>query len=138
MPLVGDALQALDDARGLQALDREASEHWRNDDGFVFTTESGEPVDPSNLGRWFARVRKRAGMSTGSWHTLRHSAASRLLRNGSPILVVPRLLGHAKVQITLDLYGHLTTSDIAEAVALGFTGYGKADQDNVVPLRSAR
>lgn len=137
VPLVGDALQALDDARALQALDQEASEYWRNDAGFVFTTESGEPVDPSNLGRWFARVRKRAGISTGSWHTLRHSAASRLLRNGTPILVVSRLLGHAKVQITLDLYGHLTTSDIAEAVALGFTGYGKADQDNVIPLRSA-
>lgn len=52
------------------------------------------------------------------------------------MLVVSRLLGHSKVQITLDLYGYLT-SDIAEAVAVGFTGYGKADQDNVVPMRQA-
>lgn len=62
VPLVGDALQALQNARPLQATDQEASEYWRNDAGFVFTTESGEPVDPSNLGRWFARVRKRLNL----------------------------------------------------------------------------
>ena len=136
VPLVGDAYDALLDALTLQQADREASTYWTNQPGYVFTTESGEPVDPSNVGRWFTMIRNKAGLTTGSWHTLRHSAASTLLRTGTPMLVVSRLLGHSKVQITLDLYGHLTTSDIAEAVAVGFTGYGRTDQDNVVPLRS--
>jgi site-specific recombinase XerD len=150
VPLVGDAHQALLDQRDQQLADREASPHWTNPAGYVFTTESGEPVDPSNLGRWFATIRQSARLRdgagtltgetipSGSWHTLRHSAASTLLRAGTPMLVVSRLLGHSKVQITLDLYGHLTTSDIAEAVAVGFTGYGKASgpDDNVVSLRS--
>lgn len=135
VPLIGDAWQALVDQQALQAADRDASPYWRNDPGYVFTTESGEPVDPSNVGRWFTTVRDKAGIQSGSWHTLRHSAASTLLRAGTPMLVVSRLLGHSKVQITLDLYGHLTTSDIAEAVAVGFTGYGKPDQGNVVPMR---
>lgn len=136
VPLIGDAYDALLDAQAIQQADRAASEYWDNGAGYVFTTESGEPVDPANVGRWFATIRTKAGIPSGSWHTLRHSAASTLLRAGTPMLVVSRLLGHSKVQITLDLYGHLTTTDIAEAVAVGFTGYGKADLDNVVPLRT--
>jgi integrase len=134
VPLVEEARQALLDAKTTQDADRAASPHW-HDSGYVFTTASGEPVDPDNLARWFTKVRTDAGVTHGSWHTLRHSAASTLLRSGVPMIVVSRLLGHAKIQITLDLYGHLTTSDIAEAVAVGFTGYGKTPTDNVVPIR---
>ena len=41
------------------------------------------------------------------FHDLRHTAASLMLNNGVPPIVVSRILGHSKPSITLDLYGHL-------------------------------
>lgn len=39
-------------------------------------------------------------------------------RNGIPVFVVSRRLGHAKASITLDVYGHLIPSMQAEAAEL--------------------
>lgn len=41
------------------------------------------------------------------FHDLRHTAASLMLNNGVPILVVTKILGHSKPSTTLDIYGHL-------------------------------
>lgn len=40
-------------------------------------------------------------------HDLRHSHGSLLLARGIPIHVVSRRLGHSKIQVTVDTYGHL-------------------------------
>lgn len=40
-------------------------------------------------------------------HDLRHSNASILLARGIPIHVVSRRLGHSKIQVTVDTYGHM-------------------------------
>ena len=40
------------------------------------------------------------------FHDLRHTAASLMLNNGVPALVVSKMLGHAKASTTLDIYGH--------------------------------
>ena len=43
------------------------------------------------------------------WRALhnRHTAASLMLNNGVPVLVVSKILGHSKTSTTLDIYGHL-------------------------------
>ena len=41
------------------------------------------------------------------FHWLRHTHASQLLKKGENIKVVSERLGHAKIGITLDTYGHL-------------------------------
>ena len=40
-------------------------------------------------------------------HALRHTYASVLINQGESIKYVSRQLGHASIQITADLYGHL-------------------------------
>jgi integrase len=40
-------------------------------------------------------------------HALRHTYASLLINQGESIMYVSRQLGHASIQITADLYGHL-------------------------------
>jgi integrase len=40
-------------------------------------------------------------------HGLRHTAASLYISAGTPPKVVQRIIGHASIAITLDLYGHL-------------------------------
>lgn len=56
----------------------------------------------------------------GNPHMLRHTCATRWLRMGVPLQVVSRMLGHASIQTTADIYGHLDTTDQArELVRLG-------------------
>jgi site-specific recombinase XerD len=56
------------------------------------------------------RLRHRTGIDFDP-HWLRHTAATRMLRDGVPIEVVSKLLGHASVSTTADIYGHLTAED---------------------------
>lgn len=56
------------------------------------------------------RLRQRTGIDFDP-HWMRHSAATRMLRDGVPVEVVSALLGHASVTTTLQIYGHLTAED---------------------------
>lgn len=44
------------------------------------------------------------------FHDLRQTAVFLMFNNGVDVLVVSRRLGHSKPSITLDVYGHLTSS----------------------------
>ena len=54
---------------------------------------------------------KAAGLKGFSTHKLRHTAATRMLRDGIGIEVVATLLGHASVVTTSSTYGHLSVED---------------------------
>lgn len=49
-------------------------------------------------------------------HTLRHTFATRLLRNGTPMGKVKKLLGHTSVKTTIDTYQHLSIEDTREHI----------------------
>jgi site-specific recombinase XerD len=54
-------------------------------------------------------------------HWMRHTAATRWLRDGVPVEVVSQLLGHSSVTVTTATYGHLTVEDARRAlVAAGW------------------
>jgi len=80
----------------------------RHPDGLVFTTPAGTPLRMSNFRRnaWTPSV-AAAGLHGLTPHGLRHTAASLYIAAGTPPKVVQRILGHASIAITLDLYGHL-------------------------------
>jgi integrase len=44
-------------------------------------------------------------------HVLRHTTATLMLRRNVPVEVVSRILGHAKVSITMDVYRHVLDSE---------------------------
>jgi integrase len=74
----------------------------------VFCTKDGKPLDHSNvINQEFLPTLRRAGLRRIRFHDLRHTFASLLLHQGENIKYVQRQLGHASVQTTLDLYGHL-------------------------------
>ena len=83
-----------------------ANQNWR-DEGLIFATPIGTPTEPRNLIRDYKRALKKAGLREIRFHDLRHTAASLMLNNGVPILVVSKILGHSKASTTLDIYGHL-------------------------------
>ena len=78
------------------------------DQGLVFTTATGRPVNPSNVRqRSFARLLRKAGLPYVRFHDLRHTCATLLLSKGTHPKFVQELLGHATVAITLDTYSHV-------------------------------
>jgi integrase len=91
---------------------------WQGDDGdgFVFTTALGRPVEPQNILRTVSVAADSAGLDGVSVHTLRHTYATTALLNGVPLKVVSCNLGHASIQVTADIYGHVT-DDAAQAAA---------------------
>lgn len=58
-----------------------------------------------------AVIRNSPLLPTISPHDLRHTAGTLMLRRGMPLEVVSRILGHAKVSITLDVYRHVLESE---------------------------
>jgi integrase/recombinase XerD len=69
------------------------------------------------------RLRARTGIEFDP-HWTRHAFATRALRDGVPIEVVSKLLGHASITTTSAIYGHLSVEDARRALeAAGwFTG----------------
>ena len=94
----------------LESEKEEKKELWR-EEGFVFPSTIGTAMDPSNLVKKFRQALKRAGLKIIRFHDLRHTSAALMLNNGVDILVASRRLGHAKPSITLDVYGHLLSSE---------------------------
>ena len=85
---------------------RAAGRTW-NDDGFVFTTSTGRPVDARNVERSFRRLLRKAKLPRMRFHDLRHSCASLLLTQGVAPRVVMETLGHSRISVTMDTYTHV-------------------------------
>ncbi len=101
--------------RARQAKERlAAGPAWANSD-LVFTTKNGTPVDPDNFAHYFHRLCNRANLGHWTPHELRHSAASIMLAQGTPLWVVSEVLGHASLAITKDVYGHLVGDETKKA-----------------------
>jgi integrase len=93
-----------------------AAEAWQGT-GYVFTNELGNPLDPAYVTRLFQRIRKQSDpLPELSFHGLRHSAASLMLASGADIAVVSKLMGHASIAVTSDVYGHLVGTIAQQAV----------------------
>jgi integrase len=101
------AIEALISHRKRQAEVRlKAGAVWA-DNGLVFTSRFGTPLDAQNVvNRYFKPLLKRAGLPAIRWHDLRHTYATLLLARGTHPTYVQKSLGHASVQLTLDRYSH--------------------------------
>jgi integrase len=77
------------------------------DNGLIFTTPNGKPLDPTNLTRRFRRLLHKAGLRTIRFHDLRHSTATLLLEQGVELVVIKELLGHAHIGVTATVYAHV-------------------------------
>lgn len=80
---------------------------------WVFATADGKPLDPDNLAaRVLAPASEEAGVAWASFHTFRHTVASRLFAEGRNIVQVQRWLGHHSPSFTLDTYVHLLDGNL--------------------------
>ncbi|MFI1941237.1 tyrosine-type recombinase/integrase [Streptomyces purpureus] len=102
-----ECLHSLKKHQERQNKEREtAGPDWR-DNGLVFTTPTGRPLDPANLTRRFRNFLNRAGLRRIRFHDLRHSTATLLLEQGVDLVVIKELLGHAHIGVTAGVYAHV-------------------------------
>ena len=84
----------------------------------VFTSMLGQPLDPEQFSDAFTA--KAAQVKPGlTFHCLRHTHITLLLRSGVPVHIVSARAGHAKPSITLDAYCHLLGGEDNDAAKGG-------------------
>lgn len=110
----------------LPALVTDMIFEWRDrcpgsDLGLVFPTESGKPINLANFrtGAWIPLM-KEVGLTEVEKadgreilrpkytpYALRHYFASKLIEKGKDLKFIQEAMGHSKIEITLNVYGHL-------------------------------
>ena len=98
------------DARGQLRRQLGTRRCWdRYDDrDLVFATDTGAPVNPSNLCKGsFEPLFKRAKLPRVRFHDPMHTCATLLISKGTRPKFVQKHLGHATTAITLDTYPHI-------------------------------
>lgn len=90
--------------------------HFEGDENFIFTNERGDWVHIHNFIRYFKRFIADHKLKPITPHGLRHTHASLLFSAGVEPKNISDRLGHSTVQITLDLYTHITEEQRTDTV----------------------
>lgn len=90
--------------------------HFEGDENFIFTNQRGEWVHIHNFIRYFKRFIADHKLKQITPHGLRHTHASLLFSAGVEPKNISDRLGHSTVQITLDLYTHITEEQRTDTV----------------------
>lgn len=90
--------------------------HFEGDDNFIFTNQRGDWVHIHNFIPYFKRFVTDHKLKPITPHGLRHTHASLLFSAGVEPKNISDRLGHSTVQITLDLYTHITEEQRADTV----------------------
>ncbi len=64
----------------------------------------------------FKRLLRRAGVADHTWHTLRHTFATRCVENGVDLKSLSEIMGHSNIRITLQRYVHPSMDSKKEQV----------------------
>ena len=117
VPLPPFVVQALRAHREGQAAERERAWHWE-DTPYVFTSTVGTPIEPRTLTRTFHALCERHGLRRVRLHDLRHSCVSLLLALGVSPRVVMEIVGHSAIEMTMNVYGHVSLDNQRAALDL--------------------
>lgn len=73
----------------------------------IIVKDDGYPAHLNSIGNEWRKIIKRHKLKPITFHELRHSCASLMVKKGINYKVIQERLGHANVGITIDTYSHL-------------------------------
>lgn len=79
---------------------------------YIFLSGEGKPFANHHLNRRLYEVCKKLEIPQMSMHCLRHTFATRCIEAGMKPKTLQKILGHANIQTTLDLYVHVNDEEI--------------------------
>lgn len=95
---------------------RKVLEYWtatQKPEDHIFGGRKGQPLGPRQMHRIVVEVAKLAGINKAVHpHSLRHSIAMHLRRDGADLITISRFLGHNDVSTT-QIYADADITDIA-------------------------
>ena len=106
---------ALQRWREIQKREREFFGSDYNPGNYVFTFEDGRPPHPDTIRQRFDRLAAAAGLPRITFHDLRHSYATGVLKAGINPKVISERIGHANVGFFLQTYAHVVRTDDRDA-----------------------
>lgn len=80
---------------------------------FVCVREDGTYITPRTMQHTSRVIHNELNIKDFDFHSLRHTHATVLLENGAPLKYIQQRLGHKKVDVTINVYQHLT-EDLAK------------------------
>ncbi|KQV05609.1 MULTISPECIES: site-specific integrase [unclassified Kitasatospora] len=117
IPLPRIAVVALRWQRLRQEATRQAAGAKWVETGYIFTTRTGRPVEPTNVYRSFRRIAADAKVPVVRLHDARHGTATLLVASGVSPRVVMEILGHSQIGLTMNVYTHVTQDTQRDALA---------------------
>ncbi|MCP2245756.1 tyrosine-type recombinase/integrase [Lentzea aerocolonigenes] len=83
----------------------------------AFITAVGTPIEPRNFVRAWWRLCNKAGVRVIRFHDQRHTTSTLLAELGVQPKVAQKILGHASVITTMNIYTHARQKDKEEAIS---------------------
>lgn len=110
VPIPNNITEELDHHRAKQNIEKLKAGRVYQDNNYIFCNELGLPLNSSNLRKCYKRLLNKADISHKTFHSLRHTYATRLFENNVSVKTVQQLLGHSSINTTMNIYIHVTNS----------------------------
>lgn len=115
LPLTANVRKALRGRVISQANEKAiAGDRWVEND-LVITSSIGTPLNPANFYNRYKQLLEKAGLEGHTFHDLRHSATTLLVRQGVHPRVAMEILGHSQISVTMDVYAHVVGDSVKDA-----------------------
>ena len=108
-------------------LKNEKKMYVLNDTCFVFTSKNGGPLAPNAVNNILYNIvkaynkkeaavaltenRRPVYLPSISAHIMRHTGCTRMAEAGVDLKVLQYIMGHADIQVTMDVYNHISDID---------------------------
>ena len=106
-------------------------------DCFLLTGSENRFLEPRTMENHFNAAMRACGIEGATFHTCRHTFATRSIELGFDIKSLSEVLGHASVQITMDRYVHPSLefkrenmNRLSALMAESLLNEGKSDESN--------
>ena len=132
IPIPGPVLEALRTHQEAQEAERESLGKRWPDSGFVFTTPVGTPIDPRNCTRMVQEACRTAGVRVVRMHDFRHGCVSVLMGLGVPPRTVMEIVGHSALEMTMNIYTHVTLDDKRQALEKLGDLFATSDKEHIM------
>ncbi len=114
--------QVLKEYRAKQETERLHAGRLLQEDDLIF------PWLPDTVTHAWLKLARHLGLKDIHFHSARHSMASLMLKQNVHPRIVQERLGHSSIQVTLDIYSHVSPG-LQEAAAKGFDDFMRPRAD---------